>query len=311
MSPASPVSYGAITVKVPAKVNLSLGVGTVRGDGYHPLATVYQAIDLYDTVTVRTADEWSVVVTGDERLSIGDVPTDRSNIAVRAAELLAAHHGIDSALAITIDKGIPVAGGMAGGSADAAAALVGADVVWGTRTRRCDLVAIAAELGSDVPFALCGGTAIGSGHGEVVTPVMTRGDYWWVILESTQGLATREVYAEFDAMHAGADVADPQLSDALLAALRNHDIKGLGAALSNDLQATSFRLRPELEQSLLHGLESSAHGAIVSGSGPSCLFLCEGRAHAQQVGGALNAAEIGAVSFARGPVPGPRVIRSV
>jgi 4-diphosphocytidyl-2-C-methyl-D-erythritol kinase len=299
----------AVTVKVPAKVNLSLGVGTARADGYHPLATVYQAIGLYDTVTVRSAEDWSVQVRGDERLSIAQVPTDRSNIAVRAAELLAAHHGVDAALQITIDKGIPVAGGMAGGSADAAAVLVGCDVLWATRTRRADLLAIAADLGSDVPFALLGGTAIGSGRGEVVTPVMTRGEYWWVVLESRDGLSTPAVYAEFDALHAQDPVADPEIPDALLHALRSHDIKGLGRALSNDLQEPAFRLRPELRQALADGLENSAHGAIVSGSGPSCLFLCEGRAHAVQVGGALKSYGLGPVSFAPGPVPGARVIR--
>jgi 4-diphosphocytidyl-2-C-methyl-D-erythritol kinase len=299
----------SVTVKVPAKINLCLGVGPVRDDGFHPLATVYQAVGLYDEVTVSPAESLTVAVTGDERLSIGEVPTDGSNIAVRAAELLAAHHGLDRGAHIVVEKGIPVAGGMAGGSADAAATLVACDALWGTRTPREDLMALAARLGSDVPFALVGGTAIGSGRGEVVTPLMTRGDYWWVVLESREGLSTPAVYREFDQMHEGCRVRDPEIPDAVIAALRTHDIERLGASLANDLQAPALRLRPELADALALGLANSAHGAILSGSGPSCLFLCEGRAHAMQVAGGVQ--ELGPVSFALGPVPGARVVSVV
>jgi 4-diphosphocytidyl-2-C-methyl-D-erythritol kinase len=297
-----------VTVSAPAKVNLCLGVGPARADGYHGLATVYQAIALYDEVRVRPADDITVSVLGDERLSVSQVPTDESNIAVRAARLLAAHHDVDRGAEIAITKGIPVAGGMAGGSADAAAALVACDALWRLRTPRAELMALAAELGSDVPFALVGGTAIGSGHGEVVTPLMSQGEYWWVVLESPTGLSTPAVYREFDAMHAGAAVADPEIPDALIAALRAHDIEALGAALSNDLQPAALRLRPELADALETGRLNSAHGAVVSGSGPSCLFLCEGRAHAWQVAGALKSDDLGPVSYALGPVPGARVV---
>jgi 4-diphosphocytidyl-2-C-methyl-D-erythritol kinase len=295
----------SVTVTAPAKINLCLGVGPARADGFHALATVYQAVGLYDQVTVSAADSFSVQVRGDARLSIDEVPTDDSNIAVRAARLLAEHHGLEVAAEITIDKGIPVAGGMAGGSADAAAGLVACDALWGTGTPRAELLELAAELGSDVPFAVLGGTAIGSGRGEVVTPLMTRGDYWWVVLESPDGLSTPAVYREFDVMHAGCLVRDPEIPDALLQALRSHDVERLGASLVNDLQAPAFRLRPELADALALGLQNSAHGAILSGSGPSCLFLCEGRAHAMQVAGAVQ--ELGPVSFAVGPVPGARV----
>ncbi len=300
-----------VVAAAPAKVNLCLGVGAVRPDGFHPLATVYQAVGLYDEVTVRpsTDDEWTLVVEGDQRLSVSEVPTDDTNLAMRAGKLLAAHHGIDDRVRIVIDKGIPVAGGLAGGSADAAATLLACDALWGTRTPREELLGLAAELGSDVPFALVGGTAIGSGRGEVVTPAMTRGSYWWVVLESGRGLSTPAVYREFDVMHEGAMVREPQIPDTLMEALRSGDIEKLGASLSNDLQPAAFRLRPELEQSLLYGLEGSAHGAIVSGSGPSCLFLAEGRAHAEQVAGWLKGYGLGPVSFAPGPVHGARVVR--
>ena len=295
-----------VTATAPAKINLSLGVGAVRPDGFHPLATVYQAIALYDKVTVTPSDEVTVKVHGDARLSISEVPTDDTNIAVRAARLLAEHHGVEAGADIVIDKGIPVAGGMAGGSADAAATLVACDALWGLRTPRQVLAGLAAELGSDVPFALVGGTAIGSGRGEVVTPLMTRGEYWWVVLESREGLSTPQVYREFDALHGDAVLADPEIPDAIMAALRAHDVEALGAAVTNDLQPAALRLRPELGVALEEGLLNSAHGAVLSGSGPSCLFLCEGQAHAIQVAGGVR--HLGPVSYARGPVAGAHLV---
>jgi 4-diphosphocytidyl-2-C-methyl-D-erythritol kinase len=249
-----------------------------------------------------------VTVRADPRLSVDEVPTDETNIAVRAAVLLAKHHGIDRGVAITIDKGIPVAGGMAGGSADGAASLLACDHLWNLGTAREELLELAAELGSDVPFALVGGTAIGSGRGEVVTPLMTRGEYWWVVLESAVGLSTPAVYREFDLMHEVSPARPPEIPDELISALRRHDVEALGSHLSNDLQQAALRLRPELGRGLEQGRLESAHGAILSGSGPSCLFLCEGRAHAMQVAGGLNSQNLGPVSFAPGPVHGARVV---
>jgi 4-diphosphocytidyl-2-C-methyl-D-erythritol kinase len=297
-----------VVVSAPAKINLCLGVGPVRPDGFHPLATVYQAIGIFDQVTVREADEVRVQLRADPRLDVDDVPTDDRNIAARAARLLASHHGLHRGAAIAIDKSIPVAGGMAGGSADGAAALLACDHLWGLGTPKQQLLEIAAELGSDVPFALVGGTAIGSGRGEVITPLMTRGEYWWVVLEAPVGVSTPAVYREFDVLHQHDLVADPEIPDELMHALRSHDVKALGASLSNDLQPAALRLRPELADALEVGRLESAHGAVLSGSGPSCLFLCESRAHAAQVAGGLSARGLGHVSFAPGPVRGAHVV---
>ena len=297
-----------VVAVAPAKVNLCLGVGAPRSDGYHGLATVYQAIGLYDEVRVRAADTFEVSVSGHERLAVCDVPTDSSNIAARAARLLASHHGIETAVAVHIDKGIPVAGGMAGGSADAAATLVACDALWETATPFAELVALAGELGSDVPFALLGGTAVGSGHGELVTPLPTQGEYWWVVLESPAGLSTPAVYGELDRLRAGSVVPEPEVPSALVEALRQGDVPALGAALANDLQPAAFRLRPELERNLATGLAAAPHGALLSGSGPSCLFLCESSAHASKVAAALDSAGLGPSSVAAGPVPGARVV---
>jgi 4-diphosphocytidyl-2-C-methyl-D-erythritol kinase len=298
----------AVVVTAPAKINLCLGVGPVRADGFHALATVYQAIGLFDQVTVTAADEVSLTVEADPRLSVGDVPTDGSNIVVRAARLLADHHGLQRGVAISLHKGIPVAGGMAGGSADGAATLLACDRLWNLRTPREELLELAAALGSDVPFALVGGTAIGSGRGEVVTPLMTRGEYWWVVLESAVGLSTPAVYREFDVMHEVSPARPPEIPDELISALRRNDVATLGMHLSNDLQQPALRLRPELGRALEQGRLESAHGALLSGSGPSCLFLCEGRAHALQVAGGLRSLDLGHVSFAPGPVPGARIV---
>lgn len=302
------MSTPRIVVSASAKINLCLGVGPSRADGFHSLATVYQAIGRYDHVTVSRADGLAVSVRGERGVRVDDVPEGRENIAARAAVLLAAHHGIDPDVRIDIEKGIPVAGGMAGGSADAAASLLACDHLWQLETPREDLLGLAALLGSDVPFALVGGTAIGSGRGEVVTPLMTRGEYWWVVLEAPVGLSTPAVYAAFDEDHEGAGLLDPEIPDELIHALMREDIEALGGALSNDLQAAALRLRPELTEALAQGVAESAHGAILSGSGPTCLFLCGSRTHAQQVASGLERAGLGALSLAPGPVPGARVV---
>lgn len=304
-----PARRRVVTASAPAKINLHLGVGPVRPDGFHPLATVYQAIGIRDRVTVRPAAAYEVEVAGDSRLALDDVPADPTNITVRAARLLAERHGVEDAVAIQIDKQIPVAGGMAGGSADAAATLLACDALWGLGCDRDTLLTLAAELGSDVPFALVGGTALGTGRGENVVPAMVRGDYWWVVLESAKGLSTPEVYREFDVLHAGQQIAEPEMPEVLMEALRNHDVQTLGQSLCNDLEEAALRLRPDLEDVLSRGFAASALGALLSGSGPSCLFLCSGRQHAAQVSGLLGDTGLGPVTVARGPAPGARVER--
>jgi 4-diphosphocytidyl-2-C-methyl-D-erythritol kinase len=303
------VTAAWVTASAPAKINLHLGVGPVRPDGYHPLATVYQAIGLIDEVTVAPAPAYSVTVTGNRRLTLTDVPLDDTNIAVRAARLLAEHAGIHGAVSVRIDKGIPVAGGLAGGSADAAATLVACDTLWGLETPREQLMKLAARLGSDVPFALQGGTAVGTGHGELVAPAMARGEYWWVVVESPEGLSTPAVYREFDVLHEGEEVADPVIPEELMEALRAHDLEKLALTVQNDLETAALRLRPSLAEVLTAGMDLSALGSLVSGSGPTCLFLCSGKKHAHQVAASLRESGIGPVSAARGPVPGARVER--
>lgn len=296
-----------VLVRAPAKINLCLGVGSVRDDGFHPLATVYQAIGLFDDVRVRPADRTTISVST-EGIDISEVPIDDSNLAVRAAMLLARHHKLDEAVDIHIHKRIPVAGGLAGGSTDAAATLVACDLLWGTSTPREVLVELAAELGSDVPFCIGGGTVMGGGRGELLTSVMTRGRFWWVVLPDAGGLSTPQVYGEFDRLTSGS-VPEPEVSDELLAALRSGDPALLAPALSNDLQAAALSLRPDLGERLDHGLDSGALAAQVTGSGPTTVYLCESFDHAEEIAEALqDFAGPNGVFVAEGPVHGVREI---
>ncbi len=296
------------TVRVPAKINLSLGVGPVRDDGFHPLATVYQAIDLHDELRATVDDSGTLsVVTHLSEDEPGEVPEGLDNIALKAAALLQEHTGSDLGAELSIRKVIPIAGGLAGGSADAAAALVACNEIWGTGLSRHELEPLAAQLGSDVPFLLHGGNAIGGGRGETVSPVLARGAYHWVLAVAAEGLSTAGVYAEFDRLNAGRDVPEPEVDDDLLAALRSGDAAQLGAALSNDLTEAALSLRPELADTLDRGRQADALGATVSGSGPTCLFLAQDEEHALDI--AIALAGTGAcadVVQARGPVSGVR-----
>jgi 4-diphosphocytidyl-2-C-methyl-D-erythritol kinase len=291
---------------VPAKVNLELAVGGPRSDGYHDLATVFHAVSLYDDLTAVVADDISVTVSG---LQAQHVPTDTGNLAVRAALLLARRTGVDVGVRLHIRKGIPVAGGMAGGSADAAGALLACDALWRTGLPREELRLLAAELGSDAPFGLLGGTAIGTGRGEQITPALARGVFHWVVALSDEGLSTPAVYREIDRLRAGWVLPQPRVSGALMQALRAGDAHALGLALSNDLQPAALSLAPYLDRVLAVGFDSGALGGIVSGSGPSVVFLADDPEHAVDLSAALTAS--GVVADARrmhGPVPGARLI---
>ena len=293
----------AVTVRAPAKINLVLSVGSVRSDGFHPLDTIYQAVSLYDDVTVTDADEWRVDAASDA-VDLAGVPLDDRNIALHAGRLLAAHHGLDRAAHVHITKGIPVAGGMAGGSADAAATLVALDRLWALGTSDDDLLTLAAELGSDVPFALVGGTARGSGRGEVVTPLPDDSSLWWVVLPDEVGLSTPEVYAEFDRApgigsgRPAPDWVDPAYLD-------------VAAALRNDLQDAALRLRPELvaTRDALH--EAGVDVTLLSGSGPTFLGLVRDREAAHGAAERLVDAGHTGVRIATGPVAGAHVVEYV
>jgi 4-diphosphocytidyl-2-C-methyl-D-erythritol kinase len=302
-----------VVVQTPAKINLHLGVGPVGPDGYHPVLTVLQAVSLFDEVVAEPAPDVTVKVLGEG--ARGEVPDGPENLAHRAAVLLAARAGVPAGVRLTLDKRIPVAAGMAGGSADAAGALVACDALWETGLPREELHHLAAALGSDVPFALAGGTALGTGRGEQLTPVLARGSYAWVLALASGGLSTPAVYREYDRMLE--ELPDsPELlvpavppPDDVLAALRAGDPAMLGLALGNDLQLPALRLRPALRRVLDAGRELGALGALVSGSGPTCAFLVASAEAATGI--AERLAGLGLcreVLTATGPAPGARVV---
>ena len=320
-SSASPRSGSASSVRVeaPGKVNLFLSAGAPGPDGYHPLTTVFQAVRLIETVTARrqsAQDHGTVTLTLEEPNDA--VPTDASNLAVRAAELLAEATGVNEGVDLLLRKRVPVAGGMAGGSADAAAALVACNALWGTGLSLPELSALAARLGADVPFSLTGATAVGSGRGDLVTPIMTRGSYHWVFALAEEGLSTPAVFRRFDELAgagasasagSGGGPAVRDVPEALTAALRAGDARALAAALHNDLQVAAVDLRPELAEVIAVAEGAGALRAVVSGSGPTIAALVEDPGSAQRVSRALTTSGLVAdVLRADAPVAGARVV---
>jgi 4-diphosphocytidyl-2-C-methyl-D-erythritol kinase len=297
-----------VTARVPAKINLQLSVGPPRPDGYHDLVNVFHAVSLYDEVLAADAEDISVVVEdGSGGPPPPGVPTDGTNLAVRAAQALARHVGGDRGVRLTLRKRIPVAGGMAGGSADAAGALVACDALWETALPRAELDALAATLGADVPFALLGGTAMGLGRGDQLSPVLAKGQFHWVLAIAEGGLSTPAVYAECDRLRGQAP--PPALNEPLMAALRSGDARALGRALRNDLQPAALSLRPALRETLEAGEEHGVLGAIVSGSGPTCAFLVASMEAGLDLAVGLTAMGLCRdVKRAVGPVPGARLV---
>jgi 4-diphosphocytidyl-2-C-methyl-D-erythritol kinase len=310
-----------VTVRVPAKVNLQLAVGPRREDGFHDLVNVFHSVSLFDEVTVTAAPSrrepglTELTVGGGLGSHLSRVPLDETNLAARAAALLAAETGLGRPVTMHIDKHIPVAGGMAGGSADAAAALLACDRLWGCDLPRPTLLEYAAELGSDVPFALVGATAVGRGRGEILEPMAGSGRFHWVFALSPHGLSTARVFGEYDRLRP--DAPEPRADAALEAALAAADPVALGESLSNDLQEAALSLLPELERTLKTGREAGALGALVSGSGPTCAFLVGGDAEERSVVDRREAAVVAAleasglcerVVTAYGHVPGATVL---
>jgi 4-diphosphocytidyl-2-C-methyl-D-erythritol kinase len=299
----------SVTVRVPAKVNLHLGVGPLRPDGKHQLNTIYQAISLYDEVTVEASSEDSITVdlVGEY---VDGVPFGDDNLAVQAVRAVASLAGVPPAARLTLRKGIPVGGGLAGGSADAAAALVAADALWHCGFDRSVLEGLATGLGSDVAFLIHGGTALGTGHGEIVSPVLSRGEWHWVLAVAETGLSTPSVYAELDRQRGGGTpTAAP--ADGVLGALRAGDVVALGHALRNDLQPPALQLRPNLARVLAVGHELGAVGGVVSGSGPTVALLAASPGDAIRIASSLAGYDVcRTVRRATGPVAGARILAS-
>ena len=300
-----------VRTRAPGKINVYLSVGALQEDGYHDVATAYQAVSLYEDVSAELDDEFSVTFTGP--IDTTSVPVDESNLAIRAARLVADASGYRGGVRLTIDKQVPVAGGMGGGSADAAATLLAVDTLWGTALGREELLRLAAQLGADVPFAFAGGTAVGTGRGDELSPALAKGEFHWVLALSDDGLSTPAVYRALDEHRERyrADIAPapttPVVEANVLQALRAGDPDLLADAMHNDLQAPALHLQPGLADVLELGEGNGALEGIVSGSGPTVAFLAPDLDGALELQIALSAARLTVVR-ATGPVHGARVV---
>ena len=300
-----------VVARVPAKVNLQLSVGPLGSDGFHEVTTVFQAISLFDDVTVATAPDGEGIKISISGQTSSGVPADNSNLAVKAAELMIKNYDLPTDLIIKLKKEIPVAGGMAGGSADAAGVIVGLDALFELGLSRDEMEIVGSKIGSDVPFSICGGVAIGTGRGDQITPALAKGSYNWVLALSGQGLSTPSVYQECDRLREGLSISSPAVSEQLMQALRAGDAKALGKALTNELQPAACSLRPALRLVLDVGVDYGALGGIVSGSGPTVAFLVSDDDHAMDLTVALSASGVvSSVVRATGPAHGARIIES-
>ncbi|MGN6220251.1 MAG: 4-(cytidine 5'-diphospho)-2-C-methyl-D-erythritol kinase [Microbacterium sp.] len=298
-----------VRVRAPGKLNLFFEVGGVQEDGYHDVASAYQAVSLFEDVWASPSDEFTVAISG--TVDVSGVPADDRNLAVRAARLVAQRIGHSGGVHLDVVKHVPVAGGMGGGSADAAAALVACDALWGAELGMAELHKLATRLGADVPFALLGGTAIGTGRGDQLSPALAKGRFDWVVVPSDAGLSTPEVYTHLDELRTrpdiGASGAVPEVAAGVLHALRAGDPIALAEHMRNDLQLAALSLRPELRDVLELGEESGALAGMVSGSGPTLAFLTVDPESALELQITLSAAGYEALHV-HGPVAGARVV---
>ena len=272
----------SIAVSAPGKVNLFFTVGELQPDGFHEVVSVYQALNLRESVTVSEAQQYKLTVSG---ITEG-VPTDESNLAIKAAKAVS-----EKPVSIHIEKVVPVAGGMGGGSADAAAVVVAVSKLVGKEVIPEDSV----TLGADVPFAILGGTAIGVGRGEKLTQVACNVELNFVLVPAGFGLSTPLVYKTLDEIRPVAEIKTP---DTLLAALAEGDVNKIAAYLHNDLQQAALHLKPELQQTIDSLEAQGALKAMVSGSGPTILALTATREDAERI-----AAQVGGIATT-GPAAG-------
>jgi 4-diphosphocytidyl-2C-methyl-D-erythritol kinase len=306
-----PASLRMVHVRAPGKINVFLRVGAVMDDGYHDVATAYQAVSLYEDVRAWPADDFSVTFSGP--IDTSSLATDGSNLAIKAARLLARKADYRGGVRLEIEKRVPIAGGMGGGSADAAATLIACDALWGTELSRDDLLGLAARLGADVPFAMLGGTAIGTGRGDHLSPALAKGQYHWVLVLPESGMSTPRVYQELDrhrerhALDISPAEETPTVDANVLQALRAGDPEMLAESLSNDLQAPAIHLSPNIGEVIELGEMNGALAGFVSGSGPTVAFLTADLDSALDLQIALSAARLTAVR-ATGPVHGARVV---
>ena len=304
------MSAHSVTATAPGKINVCLRVGPLGDDGYHDVATIYQAVSLLEEVTATESDGFTASFSGP--IDTSHLTVDESNLVIRAARAVAAASGYTGGADIQVVKRVPIAGGMGGGSADAAATLVAVDALWGANLGAAKLSEIAATLGADVPFALHGGTALGLGRGDVLSPVLAKSSFHWVLVLNNAGLSTPDVFRQLDRHRAEHSIeietvaVDPSVESELLQALRTGDAIALAEYLRNDLQAAALQLMPHLGETLEFGETHGALAGIVSGSGPTIALLVADEDSAADLAASLTADGRNAISVSA-PALGARV----
>jgi 4-diphosphocytidyl-2-C-methyl-D-erythritol kinase len=277
------VTRGTIRRDAPAKINVFLRVLAAREDGYHDLESLVVPISLADRVTVRPDDRLHVETTGAGLA--GEVPAGGLNLALVAALALADACPDAGGASVEIDKRIPVAGGLGGGSADAAATLVALNELWGCGLDPATLAEVAERVGSDVPAMLAGRPVLMSGRGEVLAPAEVA-PFWWVVVGPGFGVRSPDAYRWWDE-DGGSSGPDPE---PVLAAAAVGDAEGLGPLLFNDLEMPVSRRHPEIAEARAGLLRAGALGAVMTGSGSSVVGLARDRAHAEAIGAGLHGA---------------------
>jgi 4-diphosphocytidyl-2-C-methyl-D-erythritol kinase len=262
-----------VVLRTSAKVNLALEVLGKRGDGYHEIATVLQAVDLSDRLKLETADTLSL------HTDDPDLPTDDGNLVMRAARLLQKAAGIEAGARIQLAKRIPVAAGLGGGSSDAAATLWGLSRLWRLGWPKARLQELAVELGMDVPFFLGSGRAVARGRGERLAALPGGGGYALVLVNPRVPLSTREVYGRVPAGWR----AEPTGTERVIEALRTRNVSKIAAALTNNLESVVEPVLPVIGRMKAALLAAGALGAIMSGSGPTVFGVARSLDHARQI----------------------------
>jgi 4-diphosphocytidyl-2-C-methyl-D-erythritol kinase len=272
--------FREVAILAPAKVNLGLEVRGKRSDGYHEIRTLFQAVSLADRLLLKRRRRGI-------QLRCRDFPDiGRENLAWKAADLFFRESGLTGGVEITLEKRIPVGGGLGGGSSDAAAVLLGASRLYGVRPAEVDLTRWAASLGSDVPFFLAGGAAIGTGRGERIERVEGKVPAAGLVIYAP-GFESSTA-AVYDSCRPRRLTGKSNTLTILLRCWKEGDLAALGTALFNDLEETVFSRHPELEEAQRRLLAAGALGAPVSGSG-ACLFgLFPGRPQARRAARAFS-----------------------
>ncbi|MGE7828809.1 4-(cytidine 5'-diphospho)-2-C-methyl-D-erythritol kinase [Paenibacillus sp. NPDC093718] len=251
--------------KAPAKINLMLDVLHKRPDGFHEVEMVMTMIDLADRLEMSEQKRDTIIITS----QAGYIPLDEKNLAFQAARLIKERYDVRQGVHIHLDKKIPVAAGLAGGSSDAAATLRGLNRLWGLGIPQEELLALGAELGSDVPFCVTGGTALATGRGEVLTPIPNPPQCWVIVAKPPINVSTAEVYGRLRSEQ----IQRHPSAERMVEALTQGSFQQMCQSLGNVLEEVTLKMHPEVQQLKEGMLKLGADGALMSGSGPTVFGL--------------------------------------